>query len=258
MNIFIEGIQGSGKTTLIKKLSKDMKSHKTFFESDYNPLELAWCSYLDKEQYNKLLIKYPCIKDLTHKEDQFYVVPYTKTNKQDETFYLEMEQYEIYNGRVSFQKFKEILFRRFKNYQSNDGIFECSIFQNVVETMLLFYQMTEEEVVKFYQELKEVMNFNYRMLYIDSDHIRQNFLQAKKERVNEDGHEMWFKFMMNYFTNSPYAKTHNLTSIDDLISYFELRRKVEKKILSEVFKDSYQILESKQYSFDEVFTFVNI
>src|SRR5690606_18141538 len=113
MNIFVEGIQGSGKTTLINKLAKDLKSHKTFFEGDYNPLELAWCSYLDNETYQKLFLKYPCIKDLSHKEDNYYVIPYTKTNKQDEKFYLEMEAYEIYNGRIPFESFKEIIFRRY-------------------------------------------------------------------------------------------------------------------------------------------------
>src|SRR5690606_13299315 len=174
-------------------------------------------------------------------------------NKQDEQFYHEMEDYEIYNGRIPFQKFKEIIFRRFNNYKLNDGIFECSIFQNIIETMLLFYNMTEIEILDFYQELKKAMNFNYRMLYIDSDQIRENFLQAKKERVNEDGHEMWFNFMMNYFTNSPYAKANKLTSMDDLITYFEYRRQIEKKILEVVFTNNYQILESKRYSFDDVF-----
>jgi thymidylate kinase len=46
MNIFIEGIKGSGKTMLNKKLAVDLSDHKAYFEGNYNPLELAWCSYL--------------------------------------------------------------------------------------------------------------------------------------------------------------------------------------------------------------------
>src|SRR5690606_4747415 len=154
-----------------------------------------------------------------------------------------MEAYEIYNGRIPFESFKEIIFRRYKNYQSNNGIFECSIFQNIIETMVLFYNLSEKEIINFYQELKQVINFNYRILYIDSNQISQNFLHDKKVRVNEDGHEMWFKFMLDYFINSTYARVRNLTSIDDLISYFQYLHKLEMQILQEVFTNNYQDLD---------------
>ena len=51
MNYFIEGIQGAGKSTLVGKLSEMKPDHKVFREGDHNPVELAWCAYVDKKTY---------------------------------------------------------------------------------------------------------------------------------------------------------------------------------------------------------------
>ena len=43
VNYFVEGLQGSGKSTLVKRLSERLPDHKAFHEGDYSPVELAWC-----------------------------------------------------------------------------------------------------------------------------------------------------------------------------------------------------------------------
>ena len=58
MNYFVEGLQGSGKSTLVGKLSGIHPDHKVFREGDYSPIELAWCAYVNKETYNEVLEKY--------------------------------------------------------------------------------------------------------------------------------------------------------------------------------------------------------
>ena len=55
MTYFIEGLQGSGKTTLVAKLSERFPGHKVFREGDYSPVELAWCAYLNTDHYKKIL-----------------------------------------------------------------------------------------------------------------------------------------------------------------------------------------------------------
>ena len=50
MNYFIEGLQGSGKSTLVEKLSKKYPACTAFREGDYSPIELAWCAYVTKEK----------------------------------------------------------------------------------------------------------------------------------------------------------------------------------------------------------------
>ena len=50
-HIFIEGLQGSGKSTLLRNLSQKYPEYKAYYEGDISPVELAWCSYMTKTQY---------------------------------------------------------------------------------------------------------------------------------------------------------------------------------------------------------------
>ena len=63
MTYFIEGLQGSGKSTLVARLSERLPEHKVFHEGDYSPVELAWCAYLTEDEYKKILDKYSKIAD---------------------------------------------------------------------------------------------------------------------------------------------------------------------------------------------------
>ena len=58
MNYYIEGLQGSGKSTLVKRMSDKHPEYKVFREGDYSPIELAWCAYVSKDTYSSILKKY--------------------------------------------------------------------------------------------------------------------------------------------------------------------------------------------------------
>ena len=45
------------------KFLKKLQGHHIFREGDYNPVELAWCAYLKKDQYETILEKYAGIAD---------------------------------------------------------------------------------------------------------------------------------------------------------------------------------------------------
>ena len=64
MNYFIEGLQGSGKSTLVRKLSELHPDHSAICEGDYSPVELAWCAYVDEAKYQEILEKYTAIRSM--------------------------------------------------------------------------------------------------------------------------------------------------------------------------------------------------
>ncbi len=90
------------------------------------------------------------------------------------------------------------------------------------------------------------------MIYLDSEHIRENILQIKKERSDEQGNEMWYPLMMNYLKESPYGKVHGYQDFDDMIAHFEKRRKLELQIMHKVLKNDCLILTAKEYEFEEI------
>ena len=55
MNYFVEGLQGSGKSTLVQKLSQLNPGYTAVREGEYSPVELSWCAYVDAGQYDRIL-----------------------------------------------------------------------------------------------------------------------------------------------------------------------------------------------------------
>ena len=113
MNYFVEGLQGSGKSTLVKKLSEKHPECKAFREGDYSPVELAWCAYVSRDQYSSILEKYSEIRNeiaaKSFEEGEHVIICYTQILTDTHGFHKDLEQYEIYNGRVSREDFKKII-----------------------------------------------------------------------------------------------------------------------------------------------------
>ena len=123
-NIFVEGIQGMGKSTLINGISKLLPKLHVCREGDYSPVDLAWCAWMSEVDYKAILLKYPEVESEilknTMKEQEYYIVTYTKIKTEVLGFYKDLECYEIYNGRKSLSELKEIIFNRFATLQKRD------------------------------------------------------------------------------------------------------------------------------------------
>lgn len=122
-----------------------------------------------------------------------------------------------------------------------------------MEDMMLFYQLSDEEILEFYRGAYEKMEQeDFRMIYLVSKDIEQDILKIKKERSDEEGNEMWYPLMMNYFTTSPYGKEHGCKEFSDLIEHFKRREKLEKMIIEEVIKENCICLPAKEYDFEKL------
>lgn len=251
---FVEGIQGGGKSTLTRRLSEKYPDRKVFEEGDYSPVELAWCAYMNTEDYQNILSKYSSmrekIEEKAHAEDNHVVVCYTKVQTDKHEFYQEMENYEIYNNRVSFEQFKEIVLKRYGKWDGEPLIAECSLFQNIVEDLILFRDMSDEAILDFYREIKKVIgDKQIHIAYIrtEPEGIRKNLETARKERVDDKGNEVWFSMLCNYFDNCPHAVRNGMKGEDGLVKHWTHRQELELKICEELFPGHYTVLPSKNY-----------
>ena len=257
MNYFVEGLQGSGKSTLVGKLAEKHPGYTAIREGEYSPVELAWCAYLTPDEYAEVLEKYPELREQivakTYEEGEHFVVCYTKVRTDNHAFYQDLEQHEIYNGRIAWEDFRRIVLERYRNFQGDGNIFECSIFQNIVEDMILFRVATDEEIVGFYKDVRKALDGKaYRIMYLKAEDIAGNLAVIRKERSDENGKELWFPLMIGFFDNCPYSKAKGTSGEADLIAHFAHRQALELRILEEVFPDKSTILCSKGYTDEEL------
>lgn len=256
-NLYIEGVQGMGKSTLLNSLSAAMPEYRICREGDYSPIDLAWCTWMTKEEYETVLKCYESIQDEIKKntvqDGEHFVVSYTKIITNIPNFHKELEKFEIYNGRKTLQELKKIIFARYERFAETGYLFECSFFQNIIEDLILFHLLSDEKIVEFYRELYSKINTeDFLLLYLSSEKLEENIKVIKKERCDNEGNEMWYSLMLEYFKNSPYSKKYNKETFEDMIAHFVHRQELEKRIIGEVVGDRAIILPSKEWKIDEV------
>ena len=205
-HIFIEGLQGSGKTTLLRKLSGKYPEYKAYYEGDISPVELAWCSYMTKQELDRVLMKYPHLEQEiwqnTKQEGDYFITSYTRI------------------------------------------LAECREFYELME---------EQEIVDFYKEAYEILKpKGFKMLYLRSEHIREDILQIKRERTDEHGVELWYPLMMKYLQESPYGKAHGYRNLNDMLAHFERRCGIEERIIREVLGEDCTVLKAKDFVLDGI------
>ncbi|MFG6368063.1 MAG: deoxynucleoside kinase [Lachnospiraceae bacterium] len=252
-NYFIEGLQGAGKSTLVQKLSDKQRDYQVFREGDYSPVELAWCAYVTEKQYREILLRYAAIeaqiKQKTFSEGSYKIVCYTQILTEIPGFHKDLEKYEIYNGNLDKESFESVVLERFERWNETGQIFECSIFQNIIENQMLYLMMSEEEIFAFYRKLKKILaSKQYKIIYLDVEDIAESINIIKRERSDENGNEIWFPMMMQYLQASPYGRKYHLTDFDGLIAHLERRKILEHRIIEELFQENSIILRAKKYN----------
>ena len=257
INYFIEGLQGAGKTTFVQKLSDKLKDHQVFREGDFSPVELAWCAYVTEEQYHKILMDYPSLQEeierKTVTEGGHKIICYTQILTDIPGFHRNLEKYEIYNGNLDKESFEKVVLERFGRWSGGGQIFECSIFQNIIENQMLYLLMTDEAILDFYKRLKNILaDKPYRIVYLDVEDIPAAIDTIRKERSDNQGNELWFPMMIRYLEESPYGKAHGLTGLDGLLGHLEKRKALEHRIMEEVFVENAVVLRAKGYEMREM------
>lgn len=256
-NVFIEGIQGMGKTTLLNSMITAVPDFQVCREGDYSPVDLAWCTWMSKDEYERILKNYKplqneIIKNTVCEQDHF-VVSYTKIITDIPDFHKELEKYEIYNGRKSLQDLKEIVFSRYRNFSKTGYLFECSFFQNMMEDLILYHQLNDDEIVEFYHELYgNIHKEQFLLLYLYSDKLEENITYIKKERCDDMGNELWYQMMLEYLIHSPYGRKHGYSVFEDMIAHLRHRQQLEMRIIREIIGDRAIILSAKDWNIDEI------
>lgn len=256
-NVFIEGIQGMGKSTLLNTLAASFPEYQVCREGDCSPVDLAWCAWMTEEEYETALKRYSpleCgieseLRKQAVRENGHFIVPYTKIITDIPGFHKDMERFEIYNGRKTFWEFKEIIFSRYENFFETGWLFECAFFQNIIEELMLFHLLSDDEILGFYRELYDRVSNKeqFLLLYLYSDKIEDYIGLLQRERCDDRGNDMWYQLMLRYLAASPYGRKQKrgYPGFTDLAAHFRHRQHLELRIMREILSGRAVILPAR-------------
>lgn len=261
--ILIEGVPGSGKSTLLNALSAQFPSVPVYREGDLSPIELAWCAEMSQEAYQDTVLRYPDlaaeIEAGSCAEGSRQIVAYTHILTEDRSFYQDMERFEIYGGRRPIEEFRQIVLRRFANYAAlqrqnpHGAIFECSLFQNIIEELMLFACYQDEDILAFYREVFAILqDLPMTLIRLIPQDLSASIQQIRKERVDDEGNEVWYQLMLGYLAKSPYGEMHHFSGFDDLLAHFRRRMRLEELVITDSFPGRYLELTSRVYDLPSI------
>jgi len=256
-NIYIEGIQGMGKSTLLQAIYDRKKDFHICREGDYSPVELAWCAWMTEAEYGDMLTRYESIREEiernTVREGEHYIVSYTKIITDIPGFHKDLERYEIYNGRKSRQELEQIVLDRYRRFNGSGYLFECSFMQNIIEDMILFHQMSDEEIVAFYRRLFAVIDKeHFCLLYLYGEDLEESTSVIRRERSDDKGNELWYDLMMEFLRHSPYGQAHGYQDFADLLAHLRHRQQLELRIIEEVLGEYAVVLPAKEWKMEDI------
>ena len=157
-----------------------------------------------------MLERYPALRPQieanTVSEDDRRIVCYTKIRTDNDAFFRDLEQYEIYNCRIPFAAFRSVILQRFERLRGDGMIFECSLFQNIIEDMILFRNASDAEILDFYRQIRRALDgFAFRILYLKTDDVQKTTDAVRRERTDENGNPVWFSMLCGIFDSSASA-----------------------------------------------------
>lgn len=270
--ILIEGIPGSGKSTIAKKISQHLETQNIrtalFCEGDIHPADLAWCSYIPINEYKDIINKHPQYSQVINKnamiEGDHAVVAYTKLGfspSENEVMKC-FEDYEVYDGRVSLERFSQIhhdRWRKFAGSAVNENvinIFECAFLQNHICELMGIRGEGNDFITKHLISLiSTVDKLNPVIIYLDQPDVNKTISRVAKERVSPDKSKYsdWIDLVIAWIEKSLYGKMKGLAGYDGAIEFFIERKMIEMEVIEKLPINKH-IIQNPDYNWNDVFS----
>ncbi|WP_240841392.1 hypothetical protein [Acidaminobacter sp. JC074] len=268
--ILIEGIPGSGKTTISRRLADELSNdgYKVLHvnEGGSHPADLSWQSILTEKEFKALVEKYPSYKEVLNKhtliEDELAITAYTCLGL-DKTsdLYKYLEKREIYSIDADIETFKRAHINRWKKFVKEADkdavyVFECVLLQNHITQLILEYEADKRLIRNYMNDFVAVIKDMSPIIHYLAPASVENAIRhvAEERRPKyQDRQDIWIDRVLDYVRNTPYGKRHNLKSIEGFIGFTSHRQAIELELLKAL-DIHVNIIEHENRNWDQVFS----
>lgn len=268
--IMFEGIPGSGKSTMAKRIYQhlDINGIKTnlYSEGCDHPVDLAWHAYFTRDKFRRVLNKYSEQSEQIYRcaiiEDNYVLVPYRKIifDSIDSDLMRYLESQEVCYSTtpvVTHKVFTQIFQRRWKSFaessvlRNNVSIFESAFFQHHIHDLMRLYDEERGTVIKHLEAIiKEVSELKPVLFYLTQSSVKDTLLRICKQRSTAEKDTL--NGFISFVENSKYGMNNNLIGLDGVIKFWEERKNIEFEAICKLPLTTY-VIDNSDYDWDKVF-----
>ncbi len=201
--IFIEGVSGVGKSTMVQTLQKELTDLgykvKSYLEGDYtNPIDFYHTAYFTAHEYEKLCYKYSYNREIininTIKVDDIRLIRYANGKEfifEEPLLSTLIENEFCYHPKriIAMDKFISVYEKIWNNYQKSlNGefdfiVFDGSLLHHPLNDIINNYHITGEQAVPFITAILNAIGLTEKYIfYLKTDNISIQLQIAYKER----------------------------------------------------------------------------
>ena len=261
--ILVEGIPGSGKTTIANRISAHYRSIGisaiTYSEGEAHPADLGWIACIPLDRYDELLARYPQfaedIRANVQIEQGYAMVAHLWIKDKTKAFHDEMEGYEVYDGKVEWEVFQGLHFTRWQSFAEAQAIkeevavFECALLQNHINELLFHHNKGESEIIAHIKLLADsVKKLNPVLIYLNQPDVRETIRRVSDARAGKHGSKDWMNRVIDYFESCPHGVYRGF---DGMVQAFEDRKRIELIILP-MLGIQFHVIDNPKYDWEDV------